>query len=71
MTLMKTRAKETENQSMSETDLDVNEFRMEDVFDAESDQQSSEILCKNLTIQKVIMNIVFTKDFDEIEKLKI
>ena len=33
----------SENQNISDTDLDVNEFRMEEqLFDTESDQQSSE-----------------------------
>ncbi len=61
---------ETENQSMSETDLDVNEFRMEEqLFDAESDQQSSENIMQKLSNTKSDYEYkVFTKDFDEIEK---
>ena len=61
---------ETENQSMSETDLDVNEFRMdEQLFDAESDQQSSENIMQKLNNTKSDYEYkVFTKDFDEIEK---
>ena len=61
---------ETENQSMSETDLDVNEFRMEEqLFDAESDQQSSENIMQKLNNTKSDYEYkVFTKDFDEIEK---
>ncbi len=61
---------ETENQSMSETDMDVNEFRMEEqLFDAESDQQSSENIMQNLNNTKHDYEYkVFTKEFDEIEK---
>ena len=61
---------ETENQSMSETDLDVNEFRIEEqLFDAESDQQSSENIMQKLNNTKSDYEYkVFTKDFDEIEK---
>ena len=44
---------ETENQSMSENDLDVNEFRMEEqLFDTESDQQSSENVIQKLNNTK-------------------
>ena len=61
---------ETENQSMSETDMDVNEFRMEEqLFDAESDQQSSENIMQKLNNTKHDYEYkVFTKEFDEIEK---
>ena len=61
---------ESENQSMSETDLDVNEFRMEEkLFDTESDKQSSENIIQKLnsTISDKEYKI-FTKEFDEIEK---
>ena len=61
---------ESENQSMSETDLDVNEFRMEEkLFDTESDKQSSENVIQklNTTISDKEYKI-FTKEFDEIEK---
>ena len=61
---------ESENQSMSETDLDVNEFRMEEkLFDTESDKQSSENIIQklNTTISDKEYKI-FTKEFDEIEK---
>ena len=55
---------------MSETDLDVNESRMEEqLFDAESDQQSSENIVQKLNNTKSDYEYkVFTKDFDEIEK---
>ena len=61
---------ETENQSMSETDLDVNEFRMaEQLCDAVSDQPSSENIMQKLNNTKSDYEYkVFTKDFDEIEK---
>ena len=49
---------------MSETDLDVNEFRMEEqLFDAESDQQSSENIIQKLNNTKSDYEYkVFTKD---------
>ena len=61
---------EAENQSMSETDLDVNEFRMEEqLFDTESDQQSSENIVQKLNNTKSDNDYkVFSKEFDEIEK---
>ena len=59
-----------ENQSMSDADLDVNEFRMEEqLFDTESDQQSSENIFQKLNKLKVKMNTKFLlREFDEIEK---
>tara|TARA_Y100001970_G_scaffold270362_1_gene364166 strand:- start:17879 stop:19678 length:1800 start_codon:yes stop_codon:yes gene_type:complete len=61
---------ESENQSLSETDLDVNEFRMEEqLFDTESDQQSSENIIQKLNDTKSDKEYkIFTKEFDEIEK---
>ena len=61
---------EKENQSMSESDIDMNEFRMEEqLFDTESDQHSSENIVQKLnTIKSDNEYKVFTKDFDEIEK---
>ncbi len=61
---------ETENQSMSDADLDVNEFRMEEqLFDTESDQQSSENIIQKLNNTKSEGEYkVFTKEYDEIEK---
>jgi len=61
---------EAENQSISENDLDVNEFRMEEqLFDTESDQQSSENIIQKLNnIKNVSEYKIFTKEFDEIEK---
>ncbi len=61
---------ETENQSVSEVDLDVNEFRMEEqLFDTESDQQSSENIIQKLNTTKSNNEYkIFTKEFDEIEK---
>ena len=51
---------EAENQSMSEADLDVSEFRMEEqLFDTESDQQSSENIVQKLNNTKVKMSIKF------------
>jgi len=61
---------EAENQSVSDSDLDVNEFRIEEqLFDTESDQQSSENVIQKLN-NKTSKNEykIFTKDFDEIEK---
>ncbi len=61
---------ETENQSMSETESDVNEFRMEEqLFDTESDQQSSENIIQKLNNTKSETDYkIFTREFDEIEK---
>ncbi len=61
---------QAENQSTSEADLDVNEFRMEEqLFDTESDQQSSENVIQKLNTTKSNNEYkIFTKDFDEIEK---
>ena len=55
---------------MSEADLDVNEFRMEEqLFDTESDQQSSENIVQKLNMKKSENEYkIFTKEFDEIEK---
>ena len=61
---------ETENQSVSEADLDVNEFRMEEqLFDSDSDNKSSENIIQKLNnTRNDIEYRVFTKEFDEIEK---
>ncbi len=61
---------EKENQSTSDTDLEVNEFRMEEqLFDTESDQQSSENIIQKLNTTKSENEYkIFTKEFDEIEK---
>ncbi len=61
---------EAENQSSSDTNLDVNEFRMEEqLFDTESDQQSSENIVQKLNNTKSENEYkIYTKDFDEIEK---
>tara|TARA_Y100000590_G_scaffold463356_1_gene629926 strand:- start:4453 stop:6252 length:1800 start_codon:yes stop_codon:yes gene_type:complete len=61
---------EAENQSMSETELEMNEFRMEEqLFDTESDQQSSEQIVQKLNnIKNENEYKVFSKEFDEIEK---
>ena len=61
---------EQQAQSMSESDLDVNEFRMEEqLFDTESDQQSSENIIQKLNNTKSENEyMIFTKEFDEIEK---
>ncbi len=61
---------EQQTQSMSESDLDVNEFRMEEqLFDTESDQQSSENIIQKLNNTKSENEyMIFTKEFDEIEK---
>ena len=61
---------ETENQSMSESDSDVNEFRMEEqLFDTDSDQQSSENIVQKLNNTKSDSEYkIFTREFDEIEK---
>ena len=59
-----------ENQSTADADLDVNEFRMEEqLFDTETDQQSSENIIQKLNNTKSEKDYkVYTKDFDEIEK---
>ena len=61
---------ETENQSLSDADLDVNEFRMEEqLFDTESDQQSSENIIQKLNNSRSETDYkIFTREFDEIEK---
>ena len=61
---------EEENKSLSDSDLDVNEFRMEEqLFDTESDQQSSENVIQKLNNTKGESEYkIFTKEFDEIEK---
>ena len=60
----------SENQNVSDTDLDINEFRMEEqLFDTESDQQSSENIIQKLNNIKTEKEYkVYTRDFDEIEK---
>ena len=61
---------ETDNQAMSDSDLDVNEFRMEEqLFDTESDQQSAENVIQKLNTAKSQNDYkVFTREYDEIEK---
>ncbi len=61
---------ETENQSLSEDNLDVNEFRMEEqLLDTESDQQSSENIIQKLNNSKSENEYkIFSREFDEIEK---
>ncbi len=61
---------ESENQLSSETDADVNEFRMEEqLFDTESDQQSSENIIQKLNNTKSEHDYkIYSKEFDEIEK---
>ena len=60
----------SENQNVSDTDIDINEFRMaEQLFDTESDQQSSENIIQKLNNIKTEKEYkVYTRDFDEIEK---
>ena len=62
--------KETESMSMTESDLEINEFRIEEqLFDTESDQQSSENIIQKLNNTKSENGYkIFSKDFDEIEK---
>ena len=62
--------KESEDQSVSDTDLDMSEFRMEEqLFDTESDQQSSENIVQKLNeIKSEKEYKIFTREFDEIEK---
>ena len=58
------------NQSISEEQADANDFRIEEqLFDTESDQQSSENIIQKLN-SKTNENEykIFTKEFDEIEK---
>ena len=61
---------ETENQSSTDADLDVNEFRMEEqLFDTESQEQSSENIVQKLNNTKGESEYkIFTREFDEIEK---
>ena len=61
---------ENDKQSMSDADSDVNEFRMEEqLFDTESDQQSSEKVIQKLNDTKNENEYkIFTKEFDEIER---
>ena len=62
--------RDEKNQSLSDADIDVNDFRMEEqLFDTESDQQSSENVIQKLN-NKTSENEykIFTKEFDEIEK---
>ena len=55
---------------LSDADLDVNEFRMEEqLFDTDSDQQSSENIIQKLNNTKSENEYkIFTREFDEIEK---
>ncbi len=57
------------NQSVSDSDIDVSDFRMEEqLFDTESDQQSSEkILQKLNNTQSENEYKIFTKEFDEMK----
>ncbi len=59
-----------ENQSLSESDIDVNDFRIEEqLFDTESDQQSSENIIQKLNNSKKENDYkIFIKEFDEIAK---
>ncbi len=61
---------ESQDQPTSKTDLDVNEFRMEEqLFDTESDQQSSENIIQKLNNTKSDNEYkIYTREFDEIEK---
>ena len=62
--------KSEKNQSISDADIDVNDFRIEEqLFDTESDQQSSENIVQKIN-DKINENEykIFTKEFDEIEK---
>ena len=61
---------QTESQSLSEADLDVNEFRMEEqLLDTESEQQSAENIVQKLNTSKGENEYkIFTKEFDQIEK---
>ena len=70
MKQMKTRSKKLKINQCLKADLDVNEFRMEEqLFDTESDQQSSENIVQKLNNTKSENEYkIFTKEFDEIEK---
>ena len=61
---------ETDKQSLSEANMDVNEFRMEEqLFDTDSDQQSTENVIQKLNNTKSENEYkIFTREFDEIEK---
>ncbi len=61
---------EKENQSSSETDANVDEFRMdEQLFDTDSDQQSSENVIQKLSNAKGENEYkVYSVEYDEIEK---
>jgi len=58
------------NQSISDADIDVNDLRIEEqLFDTESDQQSSEKIIQKLNNKKSENEYkIFTKEFDEVEK---
>ena len=62
--------KSSESQSVTDSEMDMNEFKMEEqLFDTESDQQSSENVIQKLNSKKNENNYkVFTKEFDQIEK---
>tara|TARA_Y100000590_G_scaffold333788_1_gene379725 strand:+ start:59 stop:1858 length:1800 start_codon:yes stop_codon:yes gene_type:complete len=62
--------KDEKNQSISDADIDVNDFRIEEqLFDTESDEQSSENIIQKLNNKKSENEYkIFTKEFDEIEK---
>ncbi len=62
--------KSAENQSVSDAEMDLNEFKMEEqLFDTESDQQSSDNIIQKLNNLKSENEYkIFTKEFDEIEK---
>jgi len=59
-----------ENSSVSDADIDINDFRMEEqLLDTESNQQSSENIIQKLNNTKSENSYkIFTKEFDEIEK---
>ncbi len=60
----------SENQSVTDSEMDMNEFKMEEqLFDTESDQQSSENIIHKLNSKKSENDYkIFTKEFDQIEK---
>ena len=60
----------SENQSVTDSEMDINQFKMEEqLFDTESDQQSSENIIHKLNSKKSENEYkVFTKEFDQIEK---
>ena len=62
--------KSSESQSVTDSEMDMNEFKMEEqLFDTESDQQSSENVIQKLNSKKNENDYkVFTKEFDQIEK---